>query len=122
LFVSSNNWVWELAEDYPVKPVAALVQQGTSADDLIYTSHPYSRPSLNFYSDRKIRAIGDEELKQKWQSPHPYLLLDAASLKRLQLDQVKSLGTVSGWTLITKNKTQTPQNSCCENSIQKSTI
>ncbi|EAW37656.1 glycosyltransferase family 39 protein [Lyngbya sp. PCC 8106] len=122
LFVSSNNWVWELAEDYPVKPVAALVQQRTSADDSIYTSHPYSRPSLNFYSDRKIRAVGDEELKQKWQSPHAYLLLDAASLKRLQLDQVKSLGTVSGWTLITKNKTQTTQNSCCENLVQKSTI
>ncbi|WP_413163520.1 ArnT family glycosyltransferase [Capilliphycus salinus ALCB114379] len=121
LFVSSDNWVWELAEDYPVKPVAALVQQNTSVEDSIYTSHPYSRPSLNFYSDRKIKALGDEELKQKWSvSPHPYFLLDDASLKRLQRPQVKTLGTVSGWTLITKSKSA--ENSCCPESIDKSTI
>lgn len=120
LFVSSDNWVWELAEDYPVKPVAALVEQNTSPDDPIYTSHPYSRPSLNFYSDRKIKALTDEELKQKWQSPHPYFLLDASGLKRLQLDGVKSIGTANGWTLIAKTKTT--QNSCCPDFVEKSTI
>ncbi|KKD37271.1 ArnT family glycosyltransferase [Limnoraphis robusta] len=118
LFVSSNNWVWELAEDYPVKPVAALIEQGTSANQPIYTSHPYSRPSLNFYSDRKIRSVEDEELKQKWQTPKPYFLLDRSTLKRLKLDQVQSIGSAQDLILITKK----PQNPCCDTPVNESTI
>ncbi len=118
LFVSSNNWVWELAEDYPVKPVAALVERGTSPNDLIYTSHPYSRPSLNFYSDRKIRSLPDEDLKLKWQSTHPYFLLDKATLKRLQLDSVQAVGSTPELILIKKN----PARSCCETPGDQLTI
>jgi len=30
LLLTSHHWVWELAESYPVKPVAAMIQSGTS--------------------------------------------------------------------------------------------
>ncbi|MDY7019778.1 MAG: glycosyltransferase family 39 protein [Cyanobacteriota bacterium] len=120
LFVNSNNWVWELAEDYSVKPVAALIQEKTNPGDRVYTSHPDSRPSLNFYSDRKIKPLKDEDLMKKWQSSQPYFLLDSATSKQLQLNYVKSLGTASGWVLITKTpETQKP---CCEDSVESSTI
>ncbi|MEL7036561.1 MAG: glycosyltransferase family 39 protein [Cyanobacteria bacterium J06592_8] len=120
LFVSSNNWVWELAEDYSVKPVAALIQEKTNPEDRVYTSHQHSRPSLNFYSDRKIKPLKDQDLKQKWQSSQPYFLLDSGTSKRLQLDDVKSLGTASGWVLITK--TSDTQKPCCEDAVERSTI
>ena len=53
LFVASGHWVWELAEAYPVKPVAALIQR-VPLGEKVYTSYPYNRPSLNFYSDRPV--------------------------------------------------------------------
>jgi len=47
LLVTSR--VWELAEAHPVKPVAAMIQNGTPVGEKVYTSYPYGRPSLNFY-------------------------------------------------------------------------
>ena len=46
LLMLSPHWAWELAEAYPVRPVAALVQQ--SPETKIYTSYPYNRPSAEF--------------------------------------------------------------------------
>ncbi|NJR39846.1 MAG: glycosyltransferase family 39 protein [Leptolyngbyaceae cyanobacterium CSU_1_4] len=54
LFMASNNWVWELAEHYPVKPVAAMIQRFVPNGELVYTSFPDARPSLSFYSDRPV--------------------------------------------------------------------
>lgn len=103
LFVTSNHWVWELAEDYAVKPVAELIQNVIPTEQKIYTSHPYSRPTLNFYTDRKIRPAEDEELQQKWQqSSQPYFLLDPSTLSKLKLQGVQKKGTVEGWTLVTR--------------------
>jgi 4-amino-4-deoxy-L-arabinose transferase-like glycosyltransferase len=101
LFCTSTHWVWELAEDYPVKPVADLIQTHTPPEAKIYTSHPYSRPSLNFYSDRKVQPRKLEELQDYWQdSKTAYFLLDRSTLNELQLKSSDALGTVQGWTLM----------------------
>ena len=106
LFVTSHHSIWELAEAYPVKPVAALIQSRTPVGQKVYTSFAYNRPSLNFYSDRWVisAAIDKFDFQQYWlQHPHPYLLLDESSLKNLQLKSVQQLGKAQGWTLITKS-------------------
>lgn len=101
LFFTSTHWVWELAEDYPVKPVAELIQTHTPANAKVYTSHPTSRPSLNFYSDRKVQPRDLEELQQYWQgSKNAYFLLDRSTFNELQIKPSDALGTVQGWTLI----------------------
>jgi 4-amino-4-deoxy-L-arabinose transferase-like glycosyltransferase len=104
LFMTSPHWVWELAEAYPVKPVAALIQSKTPAGQKVYTSFAYNRPSLNFYSDRQVMPANLNDLQQYWlQFSQPYLLLDRATLKKLQLKSVRQQGSAEGWTLITKN-------------------
>ncbi|MBD2304890.1 glycosyltransferase family 39 protein [Chroococcidiopsis sp. FACHB-1243] len=104
LFVTSHHWVWELAEAYQVKPVAALIQARTPPNREIYTSFAYNRPSLDFYSDRRVISSSFSQLQQRWQQPQPFLLLDRSTLNRLQLPSVKSLGQASGWTLVTREK------------------
>ena len=102
LFVSSNHWVWELAEAYPVKPVATLIQK-LPASSKVYTSYPYNRPSLNFYSDRPIIPTDTKQLKRIWRrEAQPYLLLDSAAIETLNLRAAEPLGTAAGWTLIGK--------------------
>jgi 4-amino-4-deoxy-L-arabinose transferase-like glycosyltransferase len=103
LFVNSRHWVWELAEAYPVKPVAALIQSKTPTGQKVYTSFAYDRPSLNFYSDRQVIRADHSRLQQYWQqNPQPYLLLDRATLENLQLESAQPLGKAEGWTLIKK--------------------
>ncbi|PPT09921.1 4-amino-4-deoxy-L-arabinose transferase and related glycosyltransferases of PMT family [Geitlerinema sp. FC II] len=100
LFVTSSQWVWELNEDYPVKPVAAMVRQGTDTRS-IYTSHPYSRPSLDFYTDRPVVRADLEELQQQWnQSEETCLLLDIEALKALSLPNADYRGWAEGWHLL----------------------
>jgi len=104
LFMNSNNWVWELAEYYPVKPVAAMIQNsGVSQGQKIYTSFAYGRPALDFYSDRTVISASIMELKERWQQDaHPYLLLDESALQQLELKSYQRLGAAQGWVLITK--------------------
>jgi len=103
LLMTSHHWVWELAEAYPVKPVAAMIQRGTLAGQKIYTSYPYGRPSLDFYSDRRIIPATTSDLQHHWQQdPQPYLLLDKSTRQNLKLESVKLVGTAEGWTLMTK--------------------
>lgn len=103
LFVNSNHWVWELAEAYPVKPVAALIEQNTPADSVIYTSYPFHRPSLNFYSDRSVIPASSVALQQQWQTAEPYLLVNLDGLPGLQLSQIKTIGVAEGMALITRS-------------------
>lgn len=103
LLMLSPQWLWELSEAYPVKPVAQLLQQQTPATAKIYTSFPYHRPSLNFYSDRRVVPASDERLLKRWKSdPRPYFLLDATHFNSLPLEPRQVLDTADGWTLITK--------------------
>jgi len=103
LLMGSRHWVWELAEDYPVKPVAALIQSHTPPGERVYMSATYHRPSLDFYSDRQVIPADRERLQSLWQSqPSVYLLLDAETLQqwRSPTRPPTILGKVEGWTLI----------------------
>ena len=53
LFITPHA-IWELAESYPVKPVAQLVKNNTPTGAIVYTNYPLNRPSLNFYSGRLV--------------------------------------------------------------------
>ncbi|NWF61022.1 MAG: glycosyltransferase family 39 protein [Fischerella sp.] len=104
LLMKSNYWVWELGERYPVKPVAAMIQQETPPGTKIYTSNPENRPSLNFYSDRNIVSASIRELQYYWRyKEQPYFLLDEPTLNHLQLDSANLLDQAEGWKLVTKN-------------------
>ncbi|NEQ08794.1 MAG: glycosyltransferase family 39 protein [Moorea sp. SIO4E2] len=98
LLMSSHSWLWELNEAFPVKPVAALIQENTAPGDIIYTSFSYQRPSLDFYSDRKVIPQDENTLKQLC-STQSYLLLDNSTLAALQLPNQVFLGTAEGFTL-----------------------
>jgi len=103
LFFNSKIWIWELGEAYPVKPVAAIVASETPPGQTVYTSYPYNRPSLNFYSDRQVIPVELERLKSYWQQNEtPYFLMETTTIKDLQLENVKILKTARGWGIITK--------------------
>ncbi|NER37255.1 MAG: glycosyltransferase family 39 protein [Oscillatoria sp. SIO1A7] len=102
LFVSSYDWLWELGEDYPVKPVAAIVSE-TPPGTTVYTSHPNHRPSLNFYSDRRVIPKSNSDLQELWEiDPPPYFLIDRAILKDLKLKEYKQTAAVEDWILVTR--------------------
>jgi 4-amino-4-deoxy-L-arabinose transferase-like glycosyltransferase len=103
LLMLSPHWIWELGEAYPVKSVAAIVQRHVPRSQQVYTSFEYSRPSLNFYSDRQVIPASTAELSQHWEKDsQPYLLLDEQAMARLDLPSVKPLGNAEGWTLVTR--------------------
>ena len=99
LLMSSQSWIWELNEAFPVKPVAALITEKAKPGVPIYTSFAYGRPSLDFYSDRQVIPQNLTTLQQLW-STKPYLLLDQPTLNALELPNSISLGTVEGFTLV----------------------
>jgi 4-amino-4-deoxy-L-arabinose transferase-like glycosyltransferase len=104
LLMKSNYWVWELWEAYPVKPVATMISQANPAVRKIYTSFPYHRPSLDFYSDRTIIPASLGELQYYWHyNGQPYFLLSASAYNNLHLDSVKLINQAEGWKLITKD-------------------
>jgi 4-amino-4-deoxy-L-arabinose transferase-like glycosyltransferase len=85
LFVKSNYWIWELNEDYPVKPVAAMIQRA-NAPSQIYNLSPHNRPSLNFYSERTVNAVNKASVQYYWQhNGQPYVLLKESDLASLNL-------------------------------------
>ncbi|MBW4690323.1 MAG: glycosyltransferase family 39 protein [Lyngbya sp. HA4199-MV5] len=106
LFVASPYWIWELDESYPVKPVAALVRQHTPPDATIWTLYPYSRPSLNFYSDRRIvQTTAETAITDYWQrDPYPYVLVEQVLAAKLALPSVQPLGSADGFVLLTRQK------------------
>lgn len=108
LLVSSNAWLWELNEAYPVKPVAEIIRSRDIAPErTIYTSFPYERPSLNFYAGRRIVPATDEQLRDYWQREKMvYLLLDREALARLDLPQERlvklKIPQLPQWQLVSK--------------------
>ena len=106
LLFNSRHWLWELNEAFPVKPVAAVIKQYTPSNQAIYTTYPYFRPSLEFYSDRLLIPTTDEQIKQYWQQNQPvYLLVEPGAISKLNLQSHRTLGKVAddvGWLLITQ--------------------
>ncbi|MDJ0597923.1 MAG: glycosyltransferase family 39 protein [Crocosphaera sp.] len=105
LFIVSKSWIWELNEAFEVKPIATLIKDNTPPKTIIYTSFDYSRPSLDFYSDRQILAE-DHKTLEKRASISSYLLLDQETFDNLKLTNVKILGEVNGFVLISTNHQQ----------------
>ncbi|OUL30238.1 phospholipid carrier-dependent glycosyltransferase [Nostoc sp. T09] len=104
LLMKTNYWVWELWDAYPVKPVASMIARANPAVRKIYTSFPYSRPSLDFYSDRTIIPASFGELQYYWHyNGQPYFLVNASAYNNLQLDSIKLIDQAEGWKLITKD-------------------
>ncbi len=104
LLMMSKSWLWELNEAFPVKPVAALIREHTPPGTVVYMSFAYSRPSLDFYSDRQVIPADAPTLQRLWSTP-AYLLLNQPTLAALQLPNSVSLGTAKGFTLIAPKST-----------------
>lgn len=105
LLVKSHYWVWELDVAYPVKPVAMMVGQVNLPIEQIYTSFPYLRSSLDFYSSHTIIPASPQELQYYWQyKKQPYFLLNTTALNSLQLRYVKVINQAEGWQLVTKDE------------------
>ena len=98
LLMTSQAWIWELNEAFAVKPVGALIRENTNPKVPVYMSH-YGRPSLDFYSDRVVIPLTNQNIEQLWQDK-AYLLLDEVPLEQFQLPESKILGTAEGFTLL----------------------
>lgn len=110
LLMLSRQWVWELGEAYPVPPVAEIVERYTPPGTIVRTSYPYSRPSLNFYSERQVEPAALPEIKALWQqTPQPYVLINQADFSQLGLQPSRTLGKAEGWLLVTKANSPQPR-------------
>ncbi|MEL6929146.1 MAG: glycosyltransferase family 39 protein [Cyanobacteria bacterium J06600_6] len=104
LLFNSDHWLWELNNDFPVQPIAQMLQGNTPARTNIYTNYPQIRPSLEFYSDRVVLPKSNEELKQLWQQPSPtYFLINSDILPSLDLEDQQVLASSVSWQLITRH-------------------
>jgi 4-amino-4-deoxy-L-arabinose transferase-like glycosyltransferase len=104
MLMVSPYWLWELQESYAVKPVALMLQRHTPVGELILTSYPHSRPSLNFYSDRWVSPISPDSLMQRWQQdPPPYLLTDQPTLDQLNLPSIEPIAATDYWILVKRD-------------------
>ncbi|MBD2138169.1 glycosyltransferase family 39 protein [Anabaena sp. FACHB-1237] len=104
LLMKSNFWIWELNTLYPVKPVAAMISRLNPEVTEVYTSFPYHRPSLDFYSDRTIIPMSVNQLQSYWgYHQKPYFLVNKPTLENLQLKSVRILDQAEDWQLITKD-------------------
>ncbi len=109
LFMSSDYWVWELEEDYPVKPVAAMIQQAPPEGRRVFTSHPYYRPSLSFYSNRPVLPQPIDRLQTRWrEDANPFLLVNPSEIEVLNLQHAEVLGQAEGWVLIRRDRPVEP--------------
>lgn len=98
LLMSSQLWIWELNEAFPVKPVAALISQHITPGTKIYTSFAYGRPSLDFYCNCQVIPADLSLLQQKESN---YWLLDNTMLEKINLSEMQILGKVDNFTLVT---------------------
>jgi 4-amino-4-deoxy-L-arabinose transferase-like glycosyltransferase len=115
IFFSSPDWNWELTDNdaYPVKPVADLVRKNTPTGSLIYTSHPSQRPSLDFYSDRKVIAQPNQKelLKRLQTERNPFLLVQRSQLAFWQQRGGVVLGQIQDWAIVTRRVPSKPTKS-----------
>ena len=98
LLMISPVWVWELNEAFPVKPVAALINTKTPPGSKIYSFLGY-RPSLDFYSDRRVIAANVVTL-QELDSHLSYWLLEQKDLAKVSWKNRIDLGNVDNLSLI----------------------
>ena len=66
LFLSSGSWLWELNEQYPVRPVATALRSVVPAGAKVYTSDRTQRPSLDFYCHCEVVPVPGAEQVRHW--------------------------------------------------------
>ncbi|MBD2159336.1 glycosyltransferase family 39 protein [Limnothrix sp. FACHB-1083] len=66
LFFSSGSWLWELNEQYPVRPVANLLRSVAHSGSKVYTSDRTQRPSLDFYCHCEVIPVPQSEQAKHW--------------------------------------------------------
>jgi 4-amino-4-deoxy-L-arabinose transferase-like glycosyltransferase len=99
--MTSDHWLWELGESFPVRPVANLINASVPATAPLYMAYSYDRPSLDFYSDRRVVAQPVEALLTPWQASSPvYLLVSDPTPFQTTARAFSDLGTAEGWHLI----------------------
>jgi len=79
-FVTSDGWLWELNEAYPVRSVAMLVKQYLPPDRPIVVVDTVNRPSLNYYAGRAIETLDSETFARRWQAEANLCVLAAPEL------------------------------------------
>lgn len=105
VFMTTPHWLWELEEDYPVKPVAAIVQAAVPPKAIVYTNHPHHRPSLDFYSNHPIQPLGDDRiLAQASLENSSYYLVTPDLARRLIQQGLKPIASAEGWVLVFSQK------------------
>lgn len=107
LFFSSGQWLWELNEQYPVKPVAALLRDQVPSHTRLDMVYPSKRPSLDFYCDCNAVPLGLEALDRTappsyQDGQHRYLLIPTADAPALlaEGERWRSLGQAAPFTLL----------------------
>ena len=108
-FFNTPHAIWELAEAYPVKPVAKLIRENTPTKKAVYTTYPHYRPSLDFYSERSVIPISETRLREKLSnSDRVYLLV---SRDTPQIPNSKVIDEIAAWrvVLIKTNQINTNQ-------------
>ena len=55
--VSSKFWLWEINENWDVRPVAEFISEFPG--EKIYIGNSFERPSLNWYSKKQIKSYDD---------------------------------------------------------------
>ena len=98
LFFLSDLWLWELNEAFDVRPVAELIRDRYPAERRIYTSFPYSRPSLDFYCQCQVIASDRRTLRQ--QQERSPLLLDESAVRDLNIPTARIVGEAEGLALV----------------------
>jgi 4-amino-4-deoxy-L-arabinose transferase-like glycosyltransferase len=97
LLVSSSHWIWELAEDFDVRPVAALAKQAP-ADRPVWIEHYATRPSLEFYADRRVLPVPMATMQKQMNKAKASVLV--RSEQAAQLANAKVVATEAGWALV----------------------
>jgi hypothetical protein len=88
-----------------VQSVAALIQAHVPDQQEIYTSYPYNRPSLNFYSQHRVLPASPQQLRRLWRKdPNAYLLIDLPTLSSLNIQPEWVVGVADPWRLVTKSR------------------
>jgi len=57
-FVNSKFWLWEINENWDVRPVAEFISY--FPDQRIYIKNSFERPSLNWYAGKRIKPFDEE--------------------------------------------------------------
>ena len=57
--MGSQFWLWEINENWDVRPVADLISE--YPDENIYIRNSYERPSLNWYAKKQIKTLDNNK-------------------------------------------------------------